>query len=546
MPLASLFRTTLGTAFAAMFCLCSAAAPELPAQTFPRRDRARLFHSSYEFRLDANGNGAWWWTKDTAASPPMTLVARDGFVFEAAQEVAAFFGGSWLGAPGWESGPVIPGQPAPTVHHAGRFSDSEWLALRADERAALLADMSAWPVSFGAPWTDANQNGVYDPDIANFPAFTGDAPLVIGDEALWTVTRDGGEFAERHWGQRAAGLEFRHLAWAMAGEGCPDRVVIQRLRVINRAGGLMKEVRLGLFAEAALGDATDDLVGVDTVLGLAYVWNSGDTDPLIGDPPAVGYLLLQGVAEAAPGERGLFDLSLREGIRNQPPSAFTFFSHDTHYQRVPDPASTQLPLQLRAALRGLRADGSEQRDPATGEATRFAAAGNPMRQSGWVDGVQHAAGGRVLLFSFGPFMLAQGDTQEVVFARIGAQGGPSSAADVQALLDYALCVSQHYAAQFTTSASPLRSPADFAITAAWPQPLPRHATVMQLRIDMPRPAALTVRWHDVLGRRVLESRHEAAAGRLLLTVPSPRHAGVYLVEVSDGASRAVKVVVVEQ
>lgn len=545
MPLASLFRTTLGAALAAVLFLCSAA-PELPAQTFPRRDRARLFRSSYEFRFDANGNGAWWWTKDTAASPTTTLVARDGFIFDAAQEVAAFFGGSWLGAPGWESGPIIPGQPVPAVYHAGRFSNAEWPALRADERAALLADMAAWPVSFGAPWTDANHNGVYDPDIASFPAFTGDAPLVIGDEALWTVTRDGGEFAERHWGQRAAGLEFRHLVWAMAGEGCPERVVLQRLRVINRAGGLMKEVRLGLFAEAALGDAADDLVGVDTVLGLAYVWNSGDTDPLLGDPPAVGYLLLQGVAEAAPGERGLFDLSLREGIRNQPASAFTFFSHGGQYQPVPDPDSAQLPLQLCAALRGFRVDGSEQRDPTTGESTRFAVAGNPMRQSGWVDGVQDAAGGRVLLLSFGPFMLAQGDTQEVVFARIGAQGGPSSAADVQALLDYALCVSQHYGAQFTTSATPLRSPADFAITAAWPQPLPLHAAALQLRIDMPRAAALTVCWHDVLGRRVLESRHEAAAGRALLTVPSPRLAGVYLLEVSDGVSRAVKVAVVEQ
>lgn len=545
MPLATLFRTTVTAALAAVFFLCSTAAPELQAQPLPRRDCARLFRSSYEFRLDANGNGAWWWTKDTAASPPTTLVARDGFVFDAAQEVAAFFGGSWLGAPGWESGPVIPGQPVPAVYHAGRFSDAEWLALTGDERAALLADMAAWPVSFGAPWTDANHNGVYDPDSAGFPAFTGDAPLVIGDEALWTVTRDGGEFAEQHWGQRAAGLEFRHLVWAMAGEGCPERVVIQRLRVINRAGGLMKEVRLGLFAEAALGDAADDLVGVDTVLGLAYVWNSGDTDPLIGDPPAVGYLLLQGVAEAAAGERGLFDLELREGIRNQPASAFTFFSHGGQYQPVPDPVSTQLPLQLRAALRGFRADGSEQRDPATGESTRFAVAGNPMRQSGWVDGVRDAAGGRVLLFSFGPFMLAQGDTQEVVFARIGAQGGPSSAADVQALLDYALCVSQHYAAQFTTPVPPLRSPTDFAITAAWPQPLPRDASALQLRIDMPRSSSLTVRWHDVLGRHVLESRHEAAAGGSLLTAPSPQRAGVYLVEVSDGASRAVKVVVVE-
>ena len=436
-------------------------AQALEWQSFPRRDAARLQRSLYEFRFDALGRGAWWWSKDTAVVPALPLARTDGWVFSAEQEVAAFFGGNWLGAPGWQAGPIVPGQPLPAVYHAGRFSVEEWNALSEAERAAMRNDMAAWPVTLGAPWHDADGDGRYEPDTASFPAFTGDAPLPIGDEALWTATHDGGDFASMHWGQQEAGLEFRHYVWAMAGEGCPERVVLQRLRVINRAAGLITDMRLGLFADMALGDPADDLVGYDSTLGLAFAWNAGVSDVLLGDAPAVGWLLLQGVAEAAPGERGLFAFAMREGIRNQPPSAFTFFDRSGAYQDVPPADSATTPLLLRNALRGLRADGAPQRDPVTGEETRFAAAGNPVRGSGWVDGGAHAPGGRVLLLSFGPFMLAQGDTQEVVFARIGAQGGDDPRADVQALFDYALCVRQHYTAQFTTS-PPERAPSPSA------------------------------------------------------------------------------------
>lgn len=536
---------------AAALLLCAASL--LQSQPFPQRGRARLHRSLYEFRLDGNGNGAWWWSKDTAALPAASLVRSDGFLFSAEQEVASFFGGCWLGAQGWEAGPMIPGQPIPAVSHAGRFSENEWLALAEDERDAILQDMTAWPVSLGAPWRDANGNGIYDPIVGAFPSFPGDAPMPLGDEALWTVTRDGGEFAERRWGQRSAGLEFRHLAWAMAGEGCPERVVIQRLRVINKAAGFLKEMRLGLYADVALGDPSDDVVGVDTTLGLAYIWNAGDADPVLGNPPAVGYLLLQGIMERADGERGLFDLQLREGIRNQAPHAFTYFSHGGAYQSVPDPDSSLLPQQLRAALRGLRADGSVQRDPASGETTRFAAAGNPVRRTGWVDGMHAAAGGRVLLLSFGPFALAQGDTQEVVIARIGAQGD-ASITDVQALIDYSLCVQQHYTSQFITTVPPLHTPADLAITGAWPQPLPAEARALFLRINARQATDISVRWTDLLGRVLGESRHAIVEGSSVLAIPNAggiglvpalSGPGVRVIELIAGRTRAERIIVLE-
>lgn len=517
------------------------------AQVFPRRDAARLQRTLYEFRFDALGRGAWWWGKDTSTTPALPLQRSDGWVFSAEQEVAAFFGGSWLGAPGWQAGPIVPGQPTPAVFHAGRFTAEEWDALPEAERAAIRADMASWPVSFGAPWHDADGNGRYEPDTTAYPAFTGDAPLPAGDEAVWTATHDGGEFASVAWGQQEAGLEFRHYVWAMAGADCPERVVLQRLRVINRAAGLIKEMRLGLYADVALGDPADDLVGYDSTLGLAFAWNSGVSDALLGDPPAAGWLVLQGIAETATGERGLFDFQLREGIRNQPPSAFTFFDRDGAYQPVPATDSATTPLVLRAALRGQRGDGSSQRDPVTGEQTRFAAAGNPVRGSGWVDGTAHAPGGRVLLLSFGPFMLARGDTQEVVFARIGAQGGADPRADVQALLDYALCVREHYAAQFVTGMDALPFPSTgFAVTGLWPQPFAAGSGMLHVGLRSPAPARTTIRWRDLLGRLLAESAHDFPIGASTLAIrpPAGLRSGMFVLEFHSGAHRDTRLVVV--
>jgi hypothetical protein len=67
--------------------------------------------------------------------------------------------------------------------------------------------------------------------------------------------------------------------------------------------------------------------------------------------------------------------------------------------------------------------GEPFKDPTRGEApTPFALYGDPVTGNGWVDGLLHHPGDRRAGISSGPFNMAPGDTQEVVFAEIAAIG----------------------------------------------------------------------------------------------------------------------------
>ena len=61
-------------------------------------------------------------------------------------------------------------------------------------------------------------------------------------------------------------------------------------------------------------------------------------------------------------------------------------------------------------------------DPITQQCTRFELTGDPLSFSGWVDGRTTPKGDRRIVFSTGPFSMARGDTQEVVFALGGGVG----------------------------------------------------------------------------------------------------------------------------
>ncbi len=78
-------------------------------------------------------------------------------------------------------------------------------------------------------------------------------------------------------------------------------------------------------------------------------------------------------------------------------------------------------------MSGFRVDGSPITNPETGEVTTFFNPGDPNDDTGpgdgvWVDADDYRSGDRSFLMSSGPFSMAPGDSQEIVFAIIIAQG----------------------------------------------------------------------------------------------------------------------------
>ena len=520
----------------------------------------RMLRTHYEFRFHEFGGGRWGWSKAPGGFDSSALVRRDGFLVSALSGGVGFTDtlhviGDWPGAQLCVNGRAHAHRPVEPVppRHVGRFTEDEWRALGEDMRAEIRDGTEHWPVQYGAPFIDFDGDGRYTPQPGLLPVFPADVPLVVGDEALWTLTGDGETPDRRRMGLNTTGISLQHMAWSHTGEGCPEWVLFQRLRIVNTTARHFTSMHIGMYADVALGDPSDDLVGIDTALGFAYLYNASDRDAYMTDPPAAGYLLLQGPAVEDESSTGLFDLSLREGIRNLPFHAFTYFSDAGEYQSLPDTTDSAFPYAMRNAMLGLHPDGREQKDPTTSRATRFAAAGNPLLKFGWIDGEHAAAGDRTLLVSMGPFDLAAGDTQEVIMARFGVQGGPTKEEDLIALFDYAQCVSAHYMAQFVTSAERPRStaprPREIVLGAPWPQPYAASsASALRVPVTLRVPRSVTLRVVDLLGRTRFVQEHGMMPGgtaRIAVRIPAALAAGVYQLVVDAGSERFAVLILIE-
>jgi hypothetical protein len=189
------------------------------------------------------------------------------------------------------------------------------------------------------------------------------------------------------------------------------------------------------YADTDLGDSGDDLVGSDSLLQLGYTYNGNSLDfefvsQGIRVPPVLGYVLLQGpLAAGNGGDAATFDFTTRTGRRNLQATSFMMGGPGTPYA---NPAySREGGERMYRWMQGYLpfASGgpvSLFRNP-DGTATKWAYSGDPRTGSGAVDGMGNefsfAPGDRKFLLSTGRFSMALGDTQEVVWALVGADGG---------------------------------------------------------------------------------------------------------------------------
>jgi hypothetical protein len=125
-------------------------------------------------------------------------------------------------------------------------------------------------------------------------------PKLIGAVTAWCVYNDR---LNRRFSSQPMNCEIQQLAFAFATSGEVGRAVFFKFRVINRnipvpnspTSGLWKNTYFAIFNDNDLGEASDDLVGVDTLRSLAYCYNGAPSDPVYGTPPpAVGVDYFQG------------------------------------------------------------------------------------------------------------------------------------------------------------------------------------------------------------------------------------------------------------
>ena len=289
-----------------------------------------------------------------------------------------------------------------------------------------FADFQEWPIDFGAPWVDVDGDGVYSP-MPNGP----DHPEFVGDQVLWFVSNDGDPAYKLNMGTSPLDVEVQTTMFGFDRPDVFGDMVFLKQLVINRGSNTLENMYMGLWSDPDLGYAGDDFVGCDVPLGMGYVWNDGDDSQYstldIGTP-AAGYDFFQGpMVDCDDGEdcaEGAKMFGIRHpGKKNLSMSSFAFYINgDATYTDPSDETEGYYYMQ------GLRKDGSPYPTEIAGDLydQKFCFYGDPSVAHGTanpVDGNYTPSADRRFLMNVGPFTMAAGDSQEVVFGIFHAAGG---------------------------------------------------------------------------------------------------------------------------
>jgi hypothetical protein len=317
---------------------------------------------------------------------------------------------------------IPPDGPRPPEYLDGdvtsEVSDGEGAA--EDIIEAYYRDWREWPGADGAPFTDVNNDGVYD--------YTVDIPGVPGaDQTIWFVCNDTDpDQTTFMYGSLPMGIEQQATIWGYNRTGALGNMLFRKYILINKSDKTFEDMYVSMWNDPDLGDASDDFIGCDTSLSLTYVYNANARDQIYGSfPAAAGFDFFQGPIVEAPGDSAIFKGEYIQGYRNLPMTAHYFFINPDAIYRDPDQGVYGGTLEWYNYMQGrVGTTGDIFPIPSQlgGGSTTFTLAGDPVARTGWNDGLQHPPGDRRAGMASGPFNMAPGDTQEVVVAEIAAGG----------------------------------------------------------------------------------------------------------------------------
>jgi hypothetical protein len=324
-------------------------------------------------------------------------------------------------------------------------------------REQYQKDWNEWPAADGAPYKDIDGDGTYNPSV--------DVPGVPGaDVTIFYIANDlDSSKTKGLYGSPPVGLELHVTVWGYKQLAPLDNMIFKRYQVINKSDTDYTDAYFGIFSDVDDGNASDDVDGCDTILNLGYTYNLKPDDsnynPL--PPPAVGFALLQGpIVNGNFYDTAEFNGRTIYGKKNLPMTSFGYI-----FKNDPFPFSDPTlggeykgTIEMYNLLHGKVLDGQYIPVPIElgGGTTKFPYSGDPINGTGFLDtrGFDHR-----LMVNSGPFNIAPGDTQEVVFAEIlaGAFGKINNITAVKLLKSFAANAHLFYKNNFAVPA-PISAP----------------------------------------------------------------------------------------
>lgn len=141
-------------------------------------------------------------------------------------------------------------------------------------------DIASWPgngnIANGeaaqlAPYEDVNRDGIYSPDL-------GDYPLIKGDQALYLILNDKGNLKTP--ASPAMNIETHVMYY---GFHTPNNIplfnsLFCEYRLVNRGHVNFKDFYAGIWIDFDLGNYSDDYLGCDTLTNRFYAYNGDNYD----------------------------------------------------------------------------------------------------------------------------------------------------------------------------------------------------------------------------------------------------------------------------
>ncbi len=412
------------------------------------------------------------------------------------------------------------------------------------DNAGSNPDWANWGlmVPYGAPWTDVNHNGIYDPTV--------DTPGVRGASQTLFICLTDADTASHDIGEGFGGgiknplmLSEVHLtAWAYTKNSIKD-VQFIKYEVINKNTAAWDSTILSIISDPDLGTATDDYIGCDTIRDMPYCYNANPTDQIYGvAPPAYGMMFLQGL--------------VRKDVTPNVNLGMTASNYFTNTGSSPPPCESDPngePIPAYNIMKGFKKDLTWWINPydANIRKTKFTYPGKPELNIGWTEtkgsmqncngdtntayyGTPNIPGDRRFTINSGPLRILPGDTQRVIVAQMVARGitNRNSVGNLRELADTAIAI---YQGGFNVGIMPIGNeiPAKFSLNQNYPNPFNPTTTI---KFDIPFSSLVKIAIYDISGREIQTLVNEQLQSGTYETQwnASSYSSGVYFYRLSAG------------
>lgn len=402
---------------------------------------------------------------------------------------------------------------------------------------------SSWPVDQGAPYVEVNGIPGYQ------PGWNADRPGVgFGtarpSEMIFVVFMDytncsnniHQEGISLPGGSLPLGVEVQQLAYTFEAAGFMDSYFV-RYKIINKSGKDWDSTYVTLVNDADLGNAFDDAVGCDSSIYIAYTYNFDNDDTDYGTaPPAVGYQILQGPVI----HTGLNTDTAKLPCNTLIGYKMIMMSGHNYFYNGAEPCSSDPDHYVNAYnyMKGLNGCGEIINNPNTGLPTRYVFSGDPCSGTGWRDPL---SGDKRNLINTGPFDMAAGDTQVVVYSYSVARGS-SNLQSVCSVIDLSQNIKNYYYNCFNLiGIEPVNNivPERFALMQNYPNPFNPET---KISFSVPQKSFAELKVFDALGREIaILLSEEVNTGTYNINFNAVKYpSGVYFYRLSAGSFTETK------